>query len=86
MNAQMLLSAFSASAVIADMNGDGLKDVVKNTGLQTPQHVSVSYNRRARRRALRPLPGGSTNSSPYFVSVGDLNNDNRLDLVVTDDS
>ena len=24
--------------------------------------------------------------APYFVSVGDLNNDNKLDLVVTDDN
>ncbi len=84
MSANMLLSAFSASAAIADINGDGVKDVVKNTGLQTPQRVSVSYN-----RPPDPVPFDVfqivSTQSPYFVSAGDLNNDNRLDLVVTDD-
>ncbi|HET9315852.1 MAG TPA: VCBS repeat-containing protein, partial [Vicinamibacteria bacterium] len=95
MTSEMLLSAFSASAAIADLNGDGLMDVVKNTGLQAPQRVSASYNRNI-------TPPGScseanparcfdifqvvSTQSPYFVSVGDLNNDARLDLVVTDDS
>jgi hypothetical protein len=93
MTGEMLLSAFSASAAIADVNGDGLRDVIKNTGLQTPQRVSAAYN--------RPVPGTCSEAdpskcfdvfqvvstqSPYFVSVGDLNNDNRLDLVVTDDA
>jgi len=85
MSATMLLSAFSASAVIADINGDGIKDVAKNTGLQDPTRVSVSYN-----RAPDPVPFDVfqvvEQPAPYFVSAGDLNNDNRLDLVVTDDS
>jgi hypothetical protein len=95
MTSEMLLSAFSASAAIADLNGDGLQDVVKNTGLQAPQRVSVSYNRNI------PPPASCSEAnptrcfdlfqvvstqSPYFVSAGDLNNDNRLDLVVTDDA
>ena len=86
MSGEMLLSAFSASAAIADINGDGVMDVAKNTGLQTPQRVSVSYH-----KALPDMQAFDrfqvvSTLSPYFVSVGDLNNDNRLDLVVTDDN
>ena len=84
MSAQMLLSAFSAASNIRDMNGDGFNDVVKSTGLQTPQQVSVSYRSVSNNTFDRfQVP---MNSSPYFVSVGDLNNDNRLDFVETDDN
>jgi hypothetical protein len=84
MSAQMLLSAFSAASNIRDMNGDGFNDVVKSTGLQTPQQVSVSYRSVANNTFDRfQVP---MQSSPYFVSVGDLNNDGRLDFVETDDN
>ena len=80
----MLLSAFAASAAIADINGDGVMDVAKNSGLQNPTRVSVSYN-----RPPNPVPFDlfqvASTQAPYFVSAGDLNNDNRLDLVVSDD-
>jgi len=39
----MLLSAFGAASVIADMNGDRIMDVVKQTSLNPPQHVAVTY-------------------------------------------
>jgi hypothetical protein len=99
MDVNMLSSAFSTAAAIADMNGDGLMDIVKDTGLNAdivgPQSVRIAYN-----RAVTPPPGCSSadptkcfdilqrphNFAPYFVSVGDLNNDNRLDMVVTDDN
>jgi hypothetical protein len=81
---EMSTSAFGASSVIADMNGDGVMDVVKQTSLSPPTHVAVTYN--------DPLAEGLFSSydvvnenAPYFVSAGDLNNDGRLDLVITDD-
>jgi hypothetical protein len=78
------LSAFGAASQIADMNNDGVNDVVKQTSLNPPQHVAIVYN--------NPDNIGFFNGyeihnqfAPYFVSVGDLNNDGLLDLVVTDD-
>lgn len=85
MNAQMLLSAFSNSAAIADMNGDGLMDVIKDTALNPPQYVGIAYNRPPNDGIFDLFQEAST-FAPYFVSVGDLNNDQKLDLVITDDN
>ncbi|MCH2142831.1 MAG: FG-GAP-like repeat-containing protein [Phycisphaerales bacterium] len=81
---EMRLSAFGAASVMADMNADGALDIVKQTSLNPPQHIAVTYN--------NPNQEGVFNGyqivdelAPYFVSVGDLNGDGRLDMVVTDD-
>jgi hypothetical protein len=85
-----LYAKFGAAAVIADMNGDGVNDVVKHTSLTNPIHIAVMVNRNP---PVEP-PGTESqfnkykviyNFAGYFVSAGDLNNDGRLDLVVTDD-
>jgi hypothetical protein len=39
-----LFSAFGAASVIADMNNDGVNDVIKQTSLNPPTHVAVVYN------------------------------------------
>jgi len=87
MTSTMLLSAFGAASVIADINDDGVMDVVKQTSLNPPQHIAVTYNN----PALEGFFNGydvvvPSSAAPYFVSVGDLNNDGRLDLVETDDN
>jgi len=85
MSADMLLSAFSNSAAIADMNGDGLMDVVKDTALNAPQFVGIAYNRPPNDNIF-DIYQDAHDFAPYFVSVGDLNNDQKLDMVVTDDN
>ncbi|MCH7703405.1 MAG: VCBS repeat-containing protein, partial [Planctomycetes bacterium] len=84
MTEEMLDSAFGMAAAIADMNGDGVLDVIKDTALVFPQRVSISYN--------DPNNEGVFNVfdvphelAPYHMTVGDLNNDGRLDMVITDD-
>jgi hypothetical protein len=77
-------SAFGAASVIADMNNDGVLDVVKQTSLTPPTHVAVTYNDVDNEGVFDYYDIVYTNA-PYFVSVGDLNGDGLLDLVITDD-
>jgi hypothetical protein len=59
-------------------------DVVKNSGLNTPTQVSVAYHSRTSDTAFDLFQVPIANA-PYFASVADLNNDNRLDIIETDD-
>lgn len=85
MTAQMLISSYGVTCRIADMNGNGFLDVLKVTGSVSSEYLSVSYNR-------PDLPGvfdqfqTPSFSAPYYVDVGDLNNDGRLDVVVVTDT
>lgn len=83
MTYQMLESSFGMAVAIADMNGDGYMDIVKDDALNAPQAISVSYNTPAN-------PGYFTQyldngQDPYHVKVGDLNNDGRLDYISSND-
>jgi cytochrome c551/c552 len=84
MTPEMVLSAFGMATAIADMNGDGVVDVVKDTALAFPQRVSISYNDPDNEGFFDEFDVVYDNA-PYHVSVGELNNDNKLDLVITDD-
>jgi hypothetical protein len=85
MSANMLLSAFGTSSVIADMNGDGVKDVVKDSALGSPQEVSVSYNDPNNVGHFNLFQATAAVGAPYHVNTGDLNADGKLDMIVSDD-
>ncbi|MBT8486351.1 MAG: VCBS repeat-containing protein, partial [Phycisphaerae bacterium] len=80
----MSRSAFGAASVIADMNGNGVNDIVKQTSLSSPTHVAVTYNDDAG-TGFFDFYQTVYSEAPYFVSVDDLNGDGRLDMVIVDD-
>ncbi len=85
MTSDMLLSAFGMAVVIADMNQDGANDIVKDTALNPPQDVRVMYNNPGNEGVFNLNDKFHLGFAPYHVSEGDLNNDGRLDLVISDD-
>ncbi len=83
-SAPFVKSAFGAAGAIADMNGDGVNDIVKQTSLNQPLYVGIAYNETAT-QGFFDTYDVVNQQSPYFISVGDLNNDAKLDIVITDD-
>jgi hypothetical protein len=79
------VSAFGAANAIVDMNGDNIDDIVKQTSLQSPTYVGIAYNDSTAQLGYFDEFQVVNNLSPYFVSVGDLNKDGDMDLVITDD-
>lgn len=84
MSTTMLKSAFGNSVVIADFNGDGAQDVLKDTSLNSPLFVAISYNDPTN-PGMFNIFDDFHNFAPYHTSEGDLNNDGRLDVIISDD-
>ena len=82
MTPQMTNSGFGHSSEICDLNGDGNPDVVKSNSFVNPARVQVAYNDPAAPGTYNLSVNAST-QSPYFVSTGDLNNDDLPDLLVS---
>ena len=80
----LVVSRFGAANAVVDLNGDDLAEVVKHTALDVPYYVGIGFN----------SPGSPgffdtysvvQQGAPYFVSAGDLNNDDQPELIVTED-
>ncbi len=84
MTPTMLESSFGMKVDIVDMNGDGKLDIVKDDALNAPQAVSISYNDTATHGVFGSYQLAYQNQ-PYHFNIGDLNNDNRPDMIVSDD-
>jgi hypothetical protein len=74
---------------VADLNGDGMLDLVVADLTAPPGNVSVVLGRAAapgqfHPRATYSLPNGANPSNASSVAVGDYNRDGRLDLAVAD--
>lgn len=85
MTSTMLSSAFGMASVIDDMNGDGHLDIVKDTALGSPQYVSIAYNNPASVGFFSVFQNNAGGGQPYHVDSGDLNNDGKMDIVISDD-
>ncbi|MEM7307014.1 MAG: VCBS repeat-containing protein [Planctomycetota bacterium] len=86
MTSAMLSSRFCNSVEVGDFNLDGKNDIIKQTSLAAPVQVTMRVN-----DALGAgSPGIFTDldpaytGSPYFIQTGDMNQDGRLDLLVSD--
>lgn len=84
MNATQLASAFGNSAVAADMNGDGLMDIVRVNTLTSGQNVGV-FSKKTGGVSGFDGPKTAVAGAPYFIDTADLNGDGRLDIIVADD-
>jgi FG-GAP-like repeat len=86
MSTQMLFSRFGLSTEIVDINGDGQRDILKDTALANPYYVSASYNNPANPGFFNIFHDFHNTFSPYHIDTGDLNGDGRLDIIMGDDS
>ncbi|MDQ4123438.1 MAG: VCBS repeat-containing protein [Acidobacteriota bacterium] len=71
------------SMVVADFNGDGIPDAV--TANQGTNNLSVLYGQANGTFAVAlnlPAVAGNASITPATLAAGDLNGDNRIDLVV----
>jgi hypothetical protein len=84
LTSEMYTSNFGIANAILDMNGDGANDIVRLTSLGAPYHVGIIYNDPASPGTF-PLFDPVYSLSPYHVTVGEMNGDGLLDLVVVDD-
>jgi hypothetical protein len=79
------LTWFGNAAAIADMNQNGLNDLIFCHSLGPPQYLGVAYNDTKSpgsfptAQVVLPSP-----QQPYNLSVADLNRDGRLDVIETD--
>ncbi|MEO0650965.1 MAG: FG-GAP-like repeat-containing protein, partial [Planctomycetota bacterium] len=81
LNPAIINSAFSNAALIADVNGDGENEIIKQTN--GPARVETAYEDSVTPGTFSSLQTVYT-GSPYFFSGGDLNNDGRLDLIISE--
>ncbi|MCH8343881.1 MAG: VCBS repeat-containing protein [Planctomycetes bacterium] len=77
-------SSLGYACAIVDMNADGFNDIVKNTH-HGPMDLAIAYNDPSNEGFFRVIDL-VYNCCPSYVSVGDLNNDGKLDLVAPADA
>lgn len=80
MTATMINSGFGTAGAIIDLNGDGVKDVVKSEN----GPFKATYNNPANQGFFNKHETASSGSH-YGMSYGDLNGDGKLDIVIGDD-
>ena len=79
----VLGSKFCNAVRLVDLNGDDKLDLLKQTSYQRPAVAYAVYNDPDNPGSLQEKHDIYT-GRPYFISTGDLNNDGRLDMVLSE--
>ncbi|CAF1586786.1 unnamed protein product, partial [Adineta steineri] len=77
---QIAFSPGTGSLAIGDFNNDTHLDIVALSGFNDSVSILLQYNRGALIKYISYASGGA--SSLRYVSISDLNNDTRLDIIV----
>lgn len=85
MTAEMVESSFAMKVAMVDMNLDGKLDIIKDDALNAPQGISISYNNGTGGPGFFGTYQVAYGNAPYHFHIGDLNNDNLPDMIVSDD-
>ena len=85
MSYTMVESSFAMKVAMVDMNLDGKVDIIKDDALNAPQGISISYNDGAGGPGNFSTYQIAYGNTPYHFHIGDLNNDNLPDMIVSDD-
>ena len=85
MTAAQLAMGFGMECHIADMNRDGLNDVVRVDTLTSGQDIAIIYGNPANPGNSFIGPDTVTELQPYGMNIADLNNDGMIDIVTADD-
>lgn len=82
-----LAAGFGNAAEIADMNGDGLLDIIRTNTLTGGQATGIIYNTNSGGSPGNAFigPHDLITGTPYEFAISDLNGDGRLDIVDAND-
>jgi hypothetical protein len=75
-------SMFHNAVAFADFNQDGLVDLLQEDGYFDP--TTIAYNQLASPGVLTDFDEIYSGTSGYFANTGDLNNDGRIDIAISD--
>jgi hypothetical protein len=75
------VSALGSASAIVDLNDDDTNDIVKVTALSSPSYVGIAYNNEGIFDAYDIV----NQTAAYYMSVADLNHDDLMDMVITDE-
>lgn len=79
----LLASPFCNAVILADLNRDGAIDLLRQNGWGNPAITAIAYGDPADKGRYREAQAAHS-GRPYFCTADDLDNDGRLDLIISE--